>query len=66
MTEALIVTLPIALGGSFISYILYKVVHKYDKLESRKTKRKLYKSRGKQLKIFCSKETAAILKAKIH
>ena len=67
MYEALIITLPMAIGGSFISYLLYKVVHLNDKAEitiKEKPKKVLFKSRRIPLRITCDEKTTAILRAK--
>lgn len=65
MYEALLITLPMALGGSLISFLLYKVVHLHDKVEIKsKPKKTLYKSKRIPLKIVCDEKTVAILRAK--
>ena len=65
MYEALMITLPMALGGSFLSFILYKVVHMHDNVEVKvKPKKTLYKSRRIPLKIICDEKTTAVLRAK--
>lgn len=65
MYEALLITLPMALGGSLISFLLYKVVHLHDKVETEvKAKKTLYKSKRIPLKIVCDEKMTAILRAK--
>ena len=67
MYEALLITLPMALGGSLISFLLYKVVHLHDKVETEvkaKPKKTLYKSKRIPLKIVCDEKMTAILRAK--
>ena len=67
MYEALMITLPMALGGSFLSFILYKVVHMHDNVEVKvKPKKVLYKSKRIPLRIMCDEQTVAILRAKVH
>lgn len=67
MYEALMITLPMALGGSFLSFILYKVVHMHDNVEVKvKPKKTLYKSKRIPLRIMCDEQTVTVLRAKVH
>ena len=67
MYEALMITLPMALGGSFLSFILYKVVHMHDNVEVKvKPKKTLYKSKRVPLRIMCDEQTVTVLRAKVH